>query len=47
MLGPNDSEGAGGTRAAEEVGDVGSGVGTSRTMDAGIWGSSIGTAGRS
>ena len=36
ILGPTDSEGAGGTRDAEEAGDVGSRAGTVGAMDAGI-----------
>ena len=45
VLGLADSEGAGGTRGAEEVGDVGSGAGTAGVVDVGIWGSSVGTVG--
>ena len=45
VLGPADSEGAGGTGSVEEAGDVRSEVVTARAVDAGIWGSSIGTRG--
>ena len=36
VLGPDDFEGAGGTKGAEEAGDGGSGTVTARDMDAGI-----------
>ena len=45
ILGPVDSEGAGGTEAAEEVCDVRSGAMTAGAVDARIWGSSIGIRG--
>ena len=45
VLGPADSEGDGGTGGAEEAVDVGSGAVTVGAVDAGIWGSSVGTGG--
>ena len=41
ILGPAESEGAGGTRGAEDAGDVGNGAVTAGAVDIGIWGSSI------
>ena len=45
VLGPPDSEGAGGIEGAKEAGDVGSGAVTAGAVDAGNWGSSVGTGG--
>ena len=45
VLGPTESEGAGGTGGVKEAGDVGSGVVTTGAVDTGIWGSSVGITG--
>ena len=45
VLGPADSEGAGGIGGAREASDVGSGAVAAGVVDVGIWGSSVGTRG--
>ena len=40
VLGPVESEGAGGTGGVEDAGDVGNGAMTDRAVHTGIWGSS-------
>ena len=45
VLGSADSEGDGGTGGVEEAGNVRSGAVTAGVVDAGIWGSLVGTGG--
>ena len=45
VLGPTDVVGAGGTRGAEDAGDIGNGAVTARATDGAIWGSSISSVG--
>ena len=45
MLGPVESEGAGGTGSAEEAGELGSVVETIGAVDTRTWGSLVCTAG--
>ena len=45
VLGPVDSEGAGGIGGVEEAGDVGSGAVTVGAVNAGIWGFLVGIRG--
>ena len=44
MLGPVESEGAGGTRGVEEAGEEGSVAVTTGAVDTGIWGYPVCTA---
>ena len=41
VLGPTDVVGAGGTRGAEDAGDIGNGVVTDGATDGAIWGYSV------
>ena len=45
VMGPTESEGAGGTKRTEEAGEVGSGSVTDEAVDTGIWGSLVCTVG--
>ena len=45
VLGSTDAVGVGGTRGAEDAGDVGNGAVTAGVADGAIWGSSISSEG--
>ena len=45
VLGSTDAVGSGGTRCAEDAGNVGNGAVTTRAADGAIWGSSVSSTG--